>query len=111
MQVYEKGRILWLDDAELSNKVFVFYSNGVWASVAGSIDSVGSAPDQVNLLGQPTGARGNFTTCAAHSNANGVVTAYVSDAGANVLSWSISTASNGSLGWRYIKGAQVIGCG
>jgi eukaryotic-like serine/threonine-protein kinase len=109
MQVYEKGRIMWLGDADLSGQVFVFYPSGSWENIAGSIDSVGL--DKAGQLGQPSGARSNFTTCAAHSNSNGVVTAYVSDAAGNILSWSISAGDFAHLGWRYVPNARFSGCG
>jgi eukaryotic-like serine/threonine-protein kinase len=111
MQVYEKGRILWLNDPQLSQQVFVFYSNGTWTHIDGNIDSVGGSPDQVNLLGQPTGGRSNYMTCAAHSNVNGRVTSYINDAAGNIIGFSITADGSQTLGWKYESNARAIGCG
>ena len=108
MRSYEQGMLLWLNDTELSNQVFVFYRNGNWDNPTGSLDSIGAALSA--QLGQLVGGQRSFMACAGHTDMSGVVTAYVSDADRNILSWSISTQSLSHLAWRYLSNASYIGC-
>ena len=108
MRSYEQGMLLWLNDTELSNQVFVFYRNGNWDNPTGSLDSIGAALSA--QLGQLVGGQRSFMACAGHTDMSGVVTAYVSDADRNILSWSISTQSLSHLAWRYVSNASYIGC-
>jgi hypothetical protein len=99
---------LWIGDGQLDNQVFVFTGGGEWENVQGNIDSAGSA--RASRLGSPTGGRTNFNTCAAHSNANGLVTAYASDSSGRILWWRITATGYVHQGWGYVQNAQFLGC-
>ena len=105
MQVFEHGRIIYLDDVGQS---FVLFDGDSWKNVGSRIDSVSAQIG--DLLGKPVGTRRTFLACGGDVASADTTTAYIADADGRILTWTILNSGYTPAQWSYLDGRQFLGC-
>ncbi|MCL5995779.1 MAG: hypothetical protein M1546_06950, partial [Chloroflexi bacterium] len=105
MQVYQRGRVVYLSDVGQS---FVFFDGDSWKNVGAGIDDAGT--QHRDRLGEPVGARRTFQSCGGSTSSGGLTTSYIIDADTRILTWAIVASSYTPAGWDYLDDRQFLGC-
>lgn len=107
MQVFERGRIVYLGDLSQS---FVFFDGASWEVFFGQLEAAHQSFQP--KLGNPTSTKFQFNYCGGHVNRANGVTAYVVDAQRRVMTWTVikdgTSLRNGQ--WSYLSNASSIKC-